>query len=381
MMIIDMFKNKNFWQAVFALVGTTVGAGIFGLPYVFFKSGFLIGFIELILLVSMILLIQEILGEITLRTRGRKRLVGFAREYLGLKWERLVKISILLGSAGVLLVYVILGGKFLALLFGKSALWGSLIFFVFWFFAVLVRPKTFGRAEFFVSSFVIFIIVVISLIGAGHINTENFKGMDIKNLFLPYGVILFAVSGYTVIPEMEDILGIEKRKLKHAIFYGTLIPPIIYSVFIFIVAGVSGPLTSPDAVSGLARALNSENILFLGSLLGLFAIAGASLSHGVYFRETLWYDFKLSKWLAWALSGLIPLFLFLLGARNFIIIIGLIGAVFFAFQAIVVLLIHKRAKLSAVIPSYEINLPQAVYYIVGSLATLGAVFEIWYSVF
>ena len=231
------------------------------------------------------------------------------------------------------------------------------------------------------SSFVIFIIVVISLIGAGHINTENFKGMDIKNLFLPYGVILFAVSGYTVIPEMEDILGIEKRKLKHAIFYGTLIPPIIYSVFIFIVAGVSGPLTSPDAVSGLARALNSENILFLGSLLGLFAIAGASLSHGVYFKETLWYDFKLNKWLAWVLSGLIPLFLFLLGARNFIIIIGLIGAVFFAFQAIVVLLIHKRAKLSAVIPSYEINLPQAVYYIVGSLATLGAVFEIWYSVF
>jgi len=376
-----MIKNKNFWRAVFALVGTTVGAGIFGLPFVFFHSGLLLGFIELILLVFMILLIQEILGEIALRTRGRKRLVGFAGEYLGPKWERLVKISTLLGSAGVLLVYIILGGGFLALLFGKSALWGSLIFFIFWFFAVLARPKTFGRAEFFVSLFIIFIIVAISLISAGYINAENFKGTNIKNLLLPYGVILFAVTGYTVIPEMEDILGVEKRKLKRAIFYGTLIPPIIYSVFIFVVAGVSGPLTSPDAISGLARALNSENILLLGSLLGLLAIAGASLSHGVYFKETLWYDFKLNKWLAWALSGLIPLSLFLLGARNFITIIGLIGAVFFAFQATVVLLIHKKAKLSAVIPSYEINFPRAVYYIVGFLAILGAVLEIWYSIF
>src|SRR3990167_9858491 len=185
--------GKNFWLAVFSLVGTTVGAGIFGLPFAFFRSGFLFGFIELILLISMVLLIQEILGEITLWTRGRKRLVGLAKEYLGLRWERIVKVSVLSGSAGVLLVYIILGGEFLALIFNKGPLWGSLTFFFFWFFAILIRPKTFGRTEFFVSSLAIFIIVVISLLGIGYVNPENFKGLNVKNLLLPYGIILFAI--------------------------------------------------------------------------------------------------------------------------------------------------------------------------------------------
>ena len=56
------FKSKNnFWPAVFALVGTTIGAGIFGLPYVFSKTGFIAGLFEMIILVGIILLIQNIM--------------------------------------------------------------------------------------------------------------------------------------------------------------------------------------------------------------------------------------------------------------------------------------------------------------------------------
>ncbi|MFH1392825.1 MAG: aromatic amino acid transport family protein [Patescibacteria group bacterium] len=44
--------DKNFWLAVFSLVGTTIGAGIFSLPYVFAKAGFLIGFIEFVVLIG-----------------------------------------------------------------------------------------------------------------------------------------------------------------------------------------------------------------------------------------------------------------------------------------------------------------------------------------
>ena len=114
---------------------------------------------------------------------------------------------------------------------------------------------------------------------------------------------MFAISGYTVIPEMEDILGNKKSKLKKAITCGTLIPAIVYLIFVFIVLGISGKLTSQDAISGLALAINSKNILLFGSLLGLLAVSGAALSYGVYTKETLWYDLKLNKWLAWILTG------------------------------------------------------------------------------
>jgi len=371
-------RSGNFWLAVFSLVGTTIGAGIFSLPYVFLKSGFIIGFLELIVLVAAVLVVQLIIGEIALRTEGKKRLIGYAEEYLGRKWKLFVTISTLLGGIGVLLVYIILAGRFLSFLISQSTIASSLAFFAFWFLLILAKPKMFGKTELIFSFSVISIITLISSFNIGYINFNNFKGLNVDNLLLPYGVILFAISGFYVIPEMEDIMGTEKRKLKKAIIYGTLIPAAVYLFFIFIVLGVSGSLTSPDAISGLADALNSRIILLLGSFLGLLAVSGASLSYGIYIKETLWYDFKINKWLAWFLTGAAPLALFMLGARNLVAVIGIVGALFFAFQAIVVLLIHKKSKLSGK-PDYEIKLPNFVYYIIGLAAIFGALLEVWYN--
>ncbi|MBI2446413.1 MAG: hypothetical protein HYV51_01150 [Parcubacteria group bacterium] len=372
-------QNGNFWLAVFSLVGTTIGAGIFSLPYAFFKSGFLIGFLEFVALVAAVLLIQLIIGEIALRTKGKKRFIGYAEQYLGYRWKLFVTISTLLGGIGVILVYIILAGNFLSFIIGKSAVSSSLIFFAVWFLFILTKPRIFGKTELIFSFSIISIIILISSFNIGYINFNNFKDFNVDNVLLPYGVILFAISGYYVIPEMEDIIGTSKRKLKKAIIFGTLIPAAVYLFFIFIVLGVSGSLTSPDAISGLAGASNSKITLLLGSFLGLLAVSEASLSYGIYIKETLWYDFKINKWLAWFLTGAAPLALFLMGARNLIMIIGIVGALFFAFHAIVVLLIHKKSKSSEIKPDYEIKLPNFVYYLVGLAAIFGALLEVWYS--
>ena len=370
---------SNFWLAVFALVGTTIGAGIFSLPYVFFKAGFIIAMLEFIVLVSAVLLIQLIVGEIALRTRGKKRLIGYSEEYLGYKWKLFTTISTMLGGMGVILVYIILAGRFLSFILGQNAISSSLIFFAVWFLFILAKPIMFGKTELIFSFSVILTIIMISMFNIGYVDFGNFKSFDINNFFLPYGVILFAISGFYVIPEMEDILGAQKQKLKKAIIWGTILPAAVYLFFIFIVLGVSGALTSPDAVSGLASALNSKVILLFGSALGLLAVSGASLSYGIYIKETLWYDFKINKWLAWFLTGAAPLTLFILGARNLIAVIGVVGALFFAFQAIVVLLIHKKSKSSETKPDYEIRLPNFVYYLIGLMAIFGAILEIWYN--
>ena len=376
-MIMDGNKNDNsFWLAVFSLVGTTIGAGIFGLPYAFAKAGFIVGLIELVILVGIMLLIQQMLGEVALRTPGKKRFIGYVAEYLDPAWKPWVTAAVFLGSVGVLLVYIILGGQFLSAILEQDAFWGSIIFFTIWFLSILVRPKIFGRIEFYISFLVILIIILTSLVNFESVNLDNLKAADFKNLLIPYGVILFAISGFSVIPEMEDILGNKKSKIKKAIMWGTLIPATVYLVFIFIVLGVSGGLTSPDAVSGLALALNSKIILLFWSLLGFLAVSGAALSYGVYTKETLWYDLKLEKWLAWFLTGAAPLTLFLLGARNLVTVISIVGALFFAFQAVVVLLIHKKSKLSEIKPDYEIKLPDIIYYVVGLFVIFGALLEL-----
>ena len=359
--------DKNFWLATFSLVGTTIGAGIFSLPYAFAKTGFIIGLIEFVVLVSVVLLIQQMLGEITLRAEDKKRLAGLAAGYLGNLWGNLVMVSVLLGGAGTLLIYVILGGDFLSLIIGVDIFWSSIIFFALWFMAILIRPRNFGRIEFYVSSLVIFIIILIAVFNFGSVNLNNFRGFDIKNFLIPYGVILFAMTGYTVIPKMEDLLGVNKYKLKKAIKYGTLIPAIVYLLFVFIVLGVSGKLTSPNAILGFSQSLNSNFIMYAGALLGLLAVAGAALSYGIYFRETLWYDLKLNKNFAWLITGIIPFSLFIFGARDIIPVVSIVGALFFGFQAFVILLIYKKIKKSKNI----------LYYVAGAMMLFGAALEVW----
>ncbi|MDO8676379.1 MAG: aromatic amino acid transport family protein [Candidatus Azambacteria bacterium] len=373
--------DKNFWLAVFSLVGTTIGAGIFSLPYAFAKSGFIIGFLELIFLVAVVLLIQLIIGEIALRTSGKKRFIAYAEKYLGNIWKPIVILSVLFSGFGVLLIYVLLAGRFLAPIFNIDAFTGSVVFFVIWFLAILSKPRLFGRAELFFSLLIFSIVAALLAFNFTNLDPNNFKGLNFTNFLLPYGVILFAISGFYVIPEMEDILGTEKPKLKRAIFYGTLIPPVLYLFFIITVLGISGSVTSPDAIFGFAQVLNSKIILIAGSLLGLLAVSQASLSYGVYIKETLCYDLKLNKLTAWLLTGAVPVVLFMLGIRDLIVVISIIGAVFFGFQAVMVLLIHKKSKTSEIKPAYEINLPNFAYYIVGLFAVLGAALEIWYNIF
>lgn len=372
--------NRRFWYAVFALVGTTVGAGIFGLPFVFFKAGFLVGLAELLVLTLVMILVQQILGEIALRTRGRKRLVGYDEEYLGPAWKFFSALAVILGASGAVLIYVILGGEFLAAVFGTDKFFSSLAFFAVWFLAILARPKTFGRSEFYIGAFAFFIIALLPLFNLGYIDLDNLKNLNLGDSFLPYGVILFAIAGYSVIPEMEEILGDQKNKLRKAIVLGTLIPVAAYAAFTFTVVGVSGSLTSRDAISGLALATNSRFLLILGSFLGLLTVSGAALSQGIFLKETFMYDLKIRNWRAWALTGAIPLGAFLLGARDFLYVIGFVGAVIFGFRVVDILLIHKRAKKSEIIPAYEIILPAWGYYALGSLAILGAILEIWYII-
>ena len=80
--------------AAFAtLVGTIIGAGIFGIPFAMNQTGIINGLILLVLLALTTTLIHLMLGEIALRTKTNYRLAGYAGHYLGLPWKILASSS------------------------------------------------------------------------------------------------------------------------------------------------------------------------------------------------------------------------------------------------------------------------------------------------
>ena len=66
--------NKQFLYATTVLVGTIVGVGIFGLPYVASQSRFIVGLFFLLLLGVIVTLIHLLYAEVVLKTKEKHRL-------------------------------------------------------------------------------------------------------------------------------------------------------------------------------------------------------------------------------------------------------------------------------------------------------------------
>jgi len=369
---------SNFWKATAVLVGTVVGVGIFGIPFSFVKAGFGIGFLFLLLVGSLTLLIHLIFGEVVLRTQGKHQLTGYARIYYGEKMKKFMLFSVLLSMYGALLAYIIIAGDFLenvlSLFFNYSSADYSTFFWIILSLLVYGGIKRVAKIDMFLSIIFISVIFFILFAGFSKIDYSNFALFNRDFWFLPYGVLFFAFGGLSAIPLQGEVLGNDKRVLKRAIIWGTLIPGIIYAIFALTVVGVSGEVTTPEAISGLLDFLG-EKIVIIASMFGILTITTAFLGQSQALIEVFNFDYRFSKKVSWLLAVLVPYLLFVLGVRNFIDVISLVGAVAVGFQGLIVILIYKKAKVSGERnPEFKLNLPSPLLYFAILLFILGVVY-------
>lgn len=148
---------------------------------------------------------------------------------------------------------------------------------------------------------------------------------------------------------------------------------LLYAFFVFMVVGVSGTNTSEDALSGLIPFIGRD-ITVLGALFGLIAIAASFLVLGNYLKNSLRLDLKTSVPFAIAAATLFPLLLFLLGFREFISVIGIVGIVVGVIEGIVIIFLFQKARTEGDRkPEYELHIPAPVLYVLGALLLGGAV--------
>jgi len=366
----------RFLKALSIFAGTIIGVGIFGLPYVAAKAGFFIVVSYFLLMSGLAMIIHLMYGKIALSTKTLHRLPGYANQYLGPFWKKIAFFIIGLGLTGALLAYLIVGGNFLNSLFssyfGGNTLIYTLLFFTAGAFLVFRGIKSISQVEL---SFLIvfFLLLVLFFIKAfPFINLDYLSNIDLRFIALPYGVIIFSLWGSSLVPEVKEVLENNEKLLKRAIVSGILLATITYLFFIFIVFGVSGPNTSKEAISGLIQVLG-DNIIKFGFLFGIITCFTSFITLGLTLKKVLWYDFGLSKNLAWFIACFFPLILFLLGLRQFIDIIGATGAVALGCEAVLIVFIYKaflKKKFSRRMNAWLYLLP--IFFI------LGVFFEIFY---
>ena len=336
-------KTATTAEAVFMITGMTIGAGILGLPYAIAQVGLAVGLLYILVLGIIMLSLQLMIGEVIVRTGENLQLPGLAGKYLG-KWAKfLLSLTLVSSSYGALLAYIVGEGESLSAMFGGNPLAWSVIFWSVGSFLIWGGLQRIRKAEKIVSSFVIVLIVCLALFLLPHADASAIWQVKTTNLFLPFGVILFALHGTPAIAEAHALLPGSERRFKKALLLGTLIPILVYMLFAGAVVAVSGLATTEVATIGLGEKFGSS-MLFFANLFAVLAMSTAFMGLGTALKETLVWDYKVPKFAAKLLVISLPLALFLVGARNFIVILEVVGGLFIATEGVIMTLVYGRAR-------------------------------------
>lgn len=370
--------QKRFLEAVATLMGTTIGAGVLGIPYVVAQSGVLIGLLHIIIIGAAVMLVNLLLGEVVLRTKGNHQLTGYAEKYLGKAGKRLMAVTMAAGIYGALLAYIIGTGISLnSMLPWLPPIAGSLIFFAVASAIVYFGLEAVEKSELLLAFLTVAVItaIIAGAIASDKFSAVNFTGMNLKNAFVPYGVVLFAFLGAVAIPEMKEELGRNRKLLRKAIVIGGLIPIVLYALFAVAVVGISGASTSQVATTNLGARLGQLTAV-LANLFAVLAMSTSFIALGLALKEMYVYDYRIHKRAAWLLTCAAPLGAFLLGVNSFVAVLGIAGAVAGGTEGILLVRMHSKARRrkAETKPAYTIKASRVVSAALEAMFLAGIVY-------
>ncbi len=365
-------------HAITTLIGTIIGAGIFGIPYVVMRSGFPVGLIHIVIIGILMIITMLYLGEIALRTKQNHHLTGYAEKYLGKKGKIIMLLSLIFGIYAAILAYLIGIGESLSYLFFNSANYSLHLGIGFWVLMSLLSLlglKALEQGEFIGVATIIILVISMAVFFMNRIEPSNLTQYPIENpmdYLAPFGVILFAFLGYTTIPEVKRILGNKKSEMKKSIILANILSGIVYIIFAVMVLGIKGKDTPQIATIALGRPF---------ILLGILTMSTSYLALSIALIDSLQFDFAQRKSKAWLYTILIPLISFIIltlsQSANFTKVLGIGGVITGGLTAILILFMAEKAKyLGDRIPEYSIPISKMLTWLLILIFALGTIAEI-----
>jgi len=314
------------------ILGATIGAGIFSLPYVMVRAGYISVFTLLVVLGSAMGAVNYFYYKIVISIKKSHQFPGYVLHILGKRYW-LISLFLLLGSTyGALLAYLNLGGHFFAQLFQVSEGYGLV-----WFYVLVTVPFLFlrGQLELWdhivtiikMALFAILSIVAISLIM--HRPSHMIVPAITRDISIAYGAILFALAGFSIVPELKKM----PTKGIQVFAYSQVVMVVLYALFSFGFAGNISQ-TGEFIFTGL-----------LGRLLdgaGLFAVYTPYLLFSWVAYDMFTKDLGFSKVSARLMTLLVPLLLLLIGSTNFAQIIAVTGGIFLGGIGYLIVKMYKK---------------------------------------
>lgn len=262
----------KIFSAIFLVIGTTIGAGMLALPMVTAKTDISTIIITLFVLWLIMLVPAFYILEVLLLHPSGTHLVSMAKSTLGVPGMVLLWITNCLLLFSVLAAYISGGGEMLNgyLLKGQIHIpinASSVIFALIMSLLVVTGIRVTGVANsiFMVSKSVIYLLLIIVMFFHINVTLHQVNLLHhIKPMILT-GVLSFSYA--MLLPTLHLYLGCNTRHLKIVIMVGSIIPLIVYFLWIIAVRLVV-PLEGAD---GLHAVSESASVYLLAKAIGKYA--------------------------------------------------------------------------------------------------------------
>lgn len=267
-------KNDKLLGSILLLAGTAIGAGMLALPLVSASSGFLQSLLMIIVLWGITFLTALLILEINLAFKPFHNNFGtMAYETLGRPGQIIAWLTCLLLLYSLTAAYISGNGSLLTTLMRHLfhihiKAWLTTLLFTLCLgtavFSSTHAVDLLNRLFISIKGFFLFLALVFLM---PHINVTQLIKIHgpVRYLLAAAPIMLTSFGFHTVIPSLTNYIGIQPKKLKTVILIGSLLPLIIYILWLITTLGIipaAGKtsfetiLHSKSAVSTLLLTLN-----------------------------------------------------------------------------------------------------------------------------
>jgi amino acid permease len=340
---------REFILPTSILAGTIIGAGIFSLPYVFLHAGTGLSFFFLALFGLIYSIVHLMYADIVIKNGNVHRFAGLAKIYFGYFGYWFSILMTIVEMFFVLAIYLILSSSFVSLIFPVVPVAFQVI--IFWWLGSLIIFSGTKKIAVFEYLAVLAIMVAVAVVV-----WKGFPGFFEKpfifasdswaSWLLPFGALLFSLSGRPSIPTVTHYCeknGLSAGYSKRAIIWGTIVPILVYGLFVIGASGISKVITS-DSITGIVSSLSSVSLVVSLAVLGSVSLISSYFAVGLDVVNSLKYDLNFSPKFAAFLVILLPLMIYFSNIGGFIALVEIAGGIFVGLEGIFIVAMWSKMK-------------------------------------
>ena len=287
---VKSYSWRKILSGTFLIAGTTIGAGMLGIPLATAQIGFLPALAVTVLVWAFMLCTGLLFLEVILAMPSGNNILSLSGRFLGSK-GRLVSGGMFLFLYYCLMVaYFAAGAPLFAsalnnlLGLGISG-WSSFAVFALLFGGIVfLGAKVIDRANLLLTAAMVISYLLLVGGGSSEVQLEKLQHANWPALFVALPVLFSAFGYHNVLPSLSTYLQKDRKALRASIFLGTTIPLAVYLVWQWLVIGsvpqeaISATLSRGEPVTQALESVTGNPWIFLiGQYFAFFALVTSLL--------------------------------------------------------------------------------------------------------